>query len=85
MMEKEARQDKGKGHWKRLREKFEEGGLERFSDEEVVEFLLTLGTLRKNVKVPAREALKKFECLSGVLSAPANKQKILNGLSFSLG
>ena len=34
-----------------------EGGLERFSDEEVVEFLLTLGTPRKDVKIPARDSL----------------------------
>ncbi len=58
------------GHRKRLRERFLEGGLERFSDEEVIEFLLTLGTPRKDVKPPAREALKRFGTLSGVLSAP---------------
>ena len=80
MMEKEAWQDKGKGHRQRLREKFTEGGLERFSDEEVVEFLLTLGTPRKDVKVPAREALKKFESLSGVLSAPAKKLSEIKGI-----
>ena len=80
MMEKEVWQDKGKGHRQRLREKFTEGGLERFSDEEVVEFLLTLGTPRKDVKVPAREALKKFESLSGVLSAPAKKLSEIKGI-----
>ena len=37
-----------------------EGGLDRFTDEEVVEFLLTLGTPRKDVKQSAREALKTF-------------------------
>ncbi|MBN2060564.1 MAG: DNA repair protein RadC [Deltaproteobacteria bacterium] len=58
-----------KGHRNRLREKFLEGGLERFSDEEVIEFLLSLGTPRKDVKQPAREALKKFGSLSETLSS----------------
>jgi len=58
------------GHRQRLRERFLEGGLSRFSDEEVIEFLLTLGTPRKDMKPCAREALRKFGTLSGVLSAP---------------
>lgn len=63
-----------------MRDKFEEGGLERFSDEEVVEFLLTLGTPRNDVKPQAREALKQFGSLSGVLSAPTNKLTKINGI-----
>jgi DNA repair protein RadC len=43
-MEREDWQNRGEGHRQRLRDKFSEGGLDRFSDEEVVEFLLTLGT-----------------------------------------
>ena len=70
----------GEGHRHRLREKFIEGGLERFSDEEVVEFLLTLGTPRKDVKLQAREALKRFDNLSGVLSAPINKLTAIHGI-----
>ncbi len=68
MNEKEI-QKRGVGHRQRLREKFIDGGLDRFSDEEVIEFLLTLGTPRGDQKMPAREALKKFGSLSGVLSA----------------
>jgi DNA repair protein RadC len=71
---------KGEGHRHRLREKFIDGGLDRFSDEEVVEFLLTLGTPRKDVKPQAREALKKFGSLSGVLSAPINKLTKIKGI-----
>ncbi len=62
-------QDRGRGHRGRLRDKFLQGGIERFSDEEVIEFLLSLGTPRKDVKLQAREALKHFGSLSGVLSA----------------
>lgn len=79
-MDKKDRQKMGEGHRHRLREKFIEGGLERFSDEEVVEFLLTLGTPRKDVKLQAREALKRFDNLSGVLSAPINKLTAIKGI-----
>jgi DNA repair protein RadC len=79
-MEKDEWQKKGEGHRQRLREKFIEGGLDRFSDEEVVEFLLTLGTPRKDVKVQAREAMKRFGSLSGVLSAPIKKLKEIKGI-----
>jgi DNA repair protein RadC len=80
IMEKQDWQAKGEGHRQRLREKFQEGGLERFSDEEVIEFLLTLGTPRKDVKLQAREALRKFGSLSGVLSAPCKKLMEIKGI-----
>jgi DNA repair protein RadC len=80
VMEKEDWQTRGKGHRQRLRNKFEEGGLDRFSDEEVVEFLLTLGTPQKDVKPQAREALKKFGSLSGVLSASISKLTEIGGI-----
>ena len=79
-MDKEEWQKRGKGHRERLRQRFLEGGFERFSDEEVVEFLLTLGTPRADVKLPAREALKQFGSLSGVLSAPAEKLTKIKGI-----
>lgn len=79
-MEKQDWQTKGEGHRGRLRDKFYEGGIERFSDEEVVEFLLTLGTPRKDVKPEAREALKRFGSLSGVLSAPRSKLMEIPGI-----
>jgi len=79
-MEKEDWSKRGEGHRRRLRERFLEGGLDRFSDEEVIEFLLTLGTPRKDVKIPAREALKKFGSLSGVLSGPLDKLLEIKGI-----
>jgi DNA repair protein RadC len=79
-MHKEDWQERGKGHRERLRKRFLEGGLERFSDEEVVEFLLTLGTPRGDQKLPAREALKQFGSLSGVLSAPMEKLTKIKGI-----
>lgn len=79
-MDKEDWQAKGKGHRQRLRNKFLEGGLERFSDQDVVEFLLTLGTPRGDLKSQARESLKQFGSLSGVLSAPIEKLTEVKGI-----
>lgn len=79
-MEKEEWEKKGQGHRQRLRERYLSGGLERFSDEEVIEFLFTLGTPRKDVKPQAREALKRFGSLSGVLSAGIPKLVEIQGV-----
>ena len=79
-MDKKDWEKRGKGHRQRLRQRFLEGGLERFSDEEVVEFLLTLGTPRGDLKLPAREALKLFGSISGVLSAPMEKLTEIKGI-----
>lgn len=71
---------RGKGHRERLRRRFLEGGLERFTDEEVIEFLLTLGTPRKDVKIPAREAITRFGSLSAVLSASLDELTAIKGI-----
>ena len=79
-MNKEDWHNKGAGHRGRLRQKFLSGGFERFSDEEVVEFLLTLGTPRGDLKPSAREALGHFGSLSNVLSAPMEKLREIKGI-----
>jgi DNA repair protein RadC len=79
-MEDKELEIRGTGHRGRLREKFLEGGIDRFSDEEVIEFLLTLGTPRKDVKLQAREAMKKFGSLSGTLSAPVSELTEIKGI-----
>ena len=67
----------GQGHRKRLREKFLKSGLAGFHDYEVVELLLSLGTPRRDCKQPAKEAIKRFKTLRGVLEAsPEELQKI---------
>ncbi len=63
------RPNKGKGHRKRLREKFLESGLDGFHDYEVVELLLTLGMPRKDCKDAAKAAMTQFKTLQGVLEA----------------
>lgn len=70
-------QHKGAGHRGRLRQRFLQGGLGSFLDYEIVELLLTLGTPRKDCKAIAKEAIKKFGGLRGVLdSSPEELQQI---------
>jgi DNA repair protein RadC len=68
------------GHRKRLRERFIKGGLDGFADYEVVELLLSLGTPRKDCKPQAKEALKRFKTLRGVLSASMEELQQINGI-----
>ncbi|MEA3475571.1 MAG: DNA repair protein RadC [Candidatus Cloacimonadota bacterium] len=68
------------GHRKRLREKFIKSGISGFHDYEIVELLLTLGTPRKDCKQLAKEAIKKFKSLKGVLEATMDKLQEIDGI-----
>jgi len=68
------------GHRKRLRERFQKTGLASFQDYEAVEFLLTLAIPRKDVKEPAKEAIKRFGSFRGVLDAPVEELKKIPGV-----
>ena len=68
------------GHRKRLREKFLTSGLAGFHEYEIVELLLSLGTPRKDCKQPAKEAIKKFKTLRGVLEAPPEELQQIDGI-----
>ncbi|XUX00338.1 MAG: DNA repair protein RadC [Dehalogenimonas sp.] len=57
------------GHRGRLRERFKKGGLPALADYEVVELLLTLGQPRSDCKPAAKETIKRFKTLRGVLEA----------------
>ena len=75
-----ASDDIHKGHRKRLREKFIKSGLAGFHDYEVVELLLSLGTPRRDCKPAAREAIKRFKTLRGVLEAPLEELQQIDGV-----
>jgi DNA repair protein RadC len=65
------------GHRGRLRQKFLRAGLDGFLDYEIIELLLTLGTPRRDCKEQAKEALREFKSLGGVLEAsPYDLQRI---------
>lgn len=88
-MNKEDWQKKGEGHRQRLRDKFLDKGLDGFSDAEVIELLLALGTPRKDCKESARAALDHFGTLVAVLDAPAMELQKTKGIgpknSFAIG
>ena len=68
------------GHRERLRQKFLKSGLKGFHDYEIVELLLTLGTPRRDCKQQAKEAIKRFKGLRGVLSAPPEELQKIKGI-----
>jgi DNA repair protein RadC len=68
------------GHRRRLREKFLKGGLEGFHDYEIVELLLSLGTPRQDCKPQAKEALRRFKTLRGVLEASPQELQDIKGI-----
>jgi len=57
------------GHRKRLRERFGKSGIEGMHDYEVLELLLTYAIPRIDVKPMAKDLIKRFGSLSGVLDA----------------
>ena len=68
------------GHRKRLREKFIRSGVAGFHDYEIVELLLSLGTPRKDCKQQAKEAIKRFKTLRGVLEASPEELQEIDGI-----
>lgn len=70
----------GAGHRKRLRERFLQSGLSGFLDYEIIELLLTLGTPRKDCKQIAKETIKEFKGLRGVLDASFEELQNIKGI-----
>ena len=68
------------GHRKRLREKFIKSGIAGFHDYEIIELLLSLGTPRRDCKQQAKEAIKRFKTLRGVLEAPPEELQKISGI-----
>jgi DNA repair protein RadC len=79
-MDKKDWQKRVAGHRERLRQKFLIHGLEKLTDEEIVELLLTLATPRRDCKQIAREALRRFEGLPGVLEASFDQLQQVPGI-----
>ncbi len=68
------------GHRQRLRQKFLKAGLAGFHDYEIVEMLLTLGRTRSDCKQQAKEAIKRFKTLRGVLAASPEELQEIEGI-----
>jgi len=79
-VEKQEWQKKGRGHRQRLRDKFQRQGIEAFTDAEVLELLLILGTPRRDCKEQAKALLAHFGTLAAVLEAPAADLRKIKGV-----
>lgn len=76
----QPKQQVGEGHRQRLRDKFLRSGFDGFHDYEIVELLLILGTPRRDCKQMAKEAIKKFGGLRGVLDASLDELQKIKGI-----
>jgi len=68
------------GHRRRLRDKFLRAGISSLNDYEIIELLLTLGTPRTDCKERAKEAVKRFKGLRGVLEASPGELQEIKGI-----
>ncbi len=68
------------GHRQRLRERFTKCGLDGLADYEVVELLLTLAIPRSDVKQPAKALIARFGNLRGILDAPIDDIRAVDGI-----
>jgi len=71
------------GHRQRLRERFLSGGTELYSDEMLLELLLTFAIGRKDVRLLAQELIRIFGDLSKVLSASHDELRKVKGIGQS--
>ncbi len=71
------------GHRKRLRQRFLKSGLAGFHDYEIVELLLTFGIPRKDCKPMAKELIRKYKTVSGVVNANDEDLVETPGLGFA--
>lgn len=67
-------------HRKRLRERFQRAGANGMQDYELLELLLTYAIQRKDVKPIAKDLIKRFGGLSGVLDADQKELEDVTGL-----
>jgi len=68
------------GHRERLRKRFLIGGFEDLADYEIVEMLLTIAIPRRDVKEQAKALIKRFGNLRGILDAPIDEVRKVDGI-----
>lgn len=69
------------GHRERLRDRFKKTSGEGLADYELLELLLFRVIPRRDVKPLAKDLLKRFDGLSGVLAAPIQRLTEVDGIS----
>ena len=68
------------GHRRRLRERFVKTGGEGLADYEIIELLLTFAIPRRDTKPIAKELLRRFNNIQGVLEAPREELLSIPGV-----
>lgn len=72
--------DSGKGHRARLRKRLIEGGGDALLDHELIEYVLALAIPRIDTKPLAKELLREFGGIAGLLTADANALARVKGM-----
>jgi len=72
--------DDRRGHRKRLKQKFLTAGIEAFLDHEVLEFLLIYAIPQQDVKPLAKDLLREFGSLKGIVDAEISALKKVPGI-----
>lgn len=72
------------GHRERLRQRFLHAGSDAFADHEILELLLFGVIVRRDTKLIAKALLNRFKSLSGVLGAPLEAIKQVDGVGESV-
>lgn len=70
----------GKGHRKRLKERFTRSGFEGFADHEIIELLLSFTILRRDTKLLAKKLLKTFGSIPEIFAAKHEHLLNIKGL-----
>jgi DNA repair protein RadC len=70
-----------KNHRQRLKKKFAESGTDAFHDYEALELLLSYAIPQKDVKPLAKDLLREFGTLKGVIDADMSGLEKINGIS----
>ncbi|MDR2577090.1 MAG: hypothetical protein LBC42_03545 [Puniceicoccales bacterium] len=68
------------GHREHLRIRFDRCGLDGFLPHEIIELLLTFCIPRRDVKLQAKELLRRFESLHGILNADKAALREVDGI-----
>ena len=79
-MDADPGRDDNREHRKRLRQKFLTAGMGAFHEYEVVELLLTCAIPRKDVKPQAKELLREFGSLKGIVDAEIDDLARIRGV-----
>ncbi len=69
------------GHRQRIKDKYKKSGINGWLDYEVLELALSYAIARKDTKPVAKELIKRFKTINGVLDADSKELTSISGIS----